>query len=145
LPIFLCNSVYISVNCYKSFCELFKFCSTVINNVLAKLSTKKFSKFLCYNSLCIGHLPLAGQWQGLCIRLWRMHRRMRRLCHFVKAKWQMVYLSDFQSVNFVVFGEVSPQQSIAQMENKGQEDSYSHFFPRRCCYFFDSVVVQKSH
>ena len=76
---------------------------------------------------------LAGQW------------RMRRLCHFVKAKWQMVYLSDFQSVNFVVFGEVSPQQSIAQMENKGQEDSYSHFFPRRCCYFFDSVVVQKSH
>ena len=88
---------------------------------------------------------LAGQWQGLCIRLWRIHRRMRRLCHFVKAKWQMVYLSDFQSVNFVVFGEVSPQQSIAQMENKGQEDSYSHFFPRRCCYFFDSVVVQKSH
>ena len=68
-----------------------------------------------------------------------------RLCHFVEAKWQMVYLSDFQSVNFVVFGEVSPQQSIAQMENKGQEDSYSHFFPRRCCYFFDSVVVQKSH
>jgi hypothetical protein len=22
-------------------------------------------------------------------------RRMRRLCHFVEAKWQMVYLSDF--------------------------------------------------
>ena len=24
---------------------------------------------------CIRHLPLAGQWQGQCIRLWRMHRR----------------------------------------------------------------------
>jgi len=34
---------------------------------------------------CIRHLPLAGQWQGQCIRLWRMHRRMRRLCHFAKA------------------------------------------------------------